>query len=99
MVPLLYAALLSSAINAMAATSVMSVDPGDKAYEASREQTPEKGKKKRKDRPTPSSGDIQVGPDTKRPSATPELSPRKAPRATKSPAGSRVPGIFAVYSA
>lgn len=98
MVPLLHAVLLATALNARAATSVMSVDPGDKAYEATQEQAPEKGKKKRKGRPATPAGDIQVGPDTKRPSATPELSPRKAPRPTKTPAGSRVPGIFAVYS-
>ena len=81
MVPLLHAALLSLALNGRAATSVMSVDPGDKAYEAAPER--EKGKKKRKGRSAPPAGDIQVGPDTKRSSAAPELSPRKAPRPTQ----------------
>lgn len=75
----------------------MSVDPGDPAYEATQDAS--KGKKKRKDKGAPPAGDIQVGPDTKRSNPNPEISPRKAPRPTQSPAGSRMPGIFAVYAA
>ncbi|TBR25819.1 hypothetical protein EPO15_01455 [bacterium] len=98
--PLLTALLFALSLPGRAATSVMSVDPGDPAYEATHDEAGTKGKKKRKDKtPLMPAGDVQVGPDTKRGNAYPEISKRKAPRATKSPAGSRVPGIFAVYEA
>ena len=97
MVPLFLATLLSLALPGQAATTVMAVDPGDPAYEATQDQAQTKGKKKRKEKAP--AGDVQVGPDAKRASASPEFSPRKTPRPTKSPSGSRVPSIFAVYAA
>lgn len=100
MVPSLLAVLLALTLSAGAGTSVMSVDPGDPAYEATQDAAQAKGgKKKRKGRSEPPAGDVQVGVDAKRSNPTPEISQRKAPRAAKSPAGSRVPNIFAVYAA
>lgn len=98
MVHSLFAVLVALTLAGRAATSVMSVDPGDPAYEATEDAAKAKGKKKRKEKNAPPAGDIQVGPDTKRASATPEVSQRKAPRPTKALSGSRVPGIFAVYA-
>jgi hypothetical protein len=101
MVTPLLAAFLALGVPARAATSVMSVDPGDPAYEATHDEPKgAKGKKKHKEKASAHpAGDIQVGPDAKRSNPTPEISQRKAPRPTKSPSGSRVPGIFAVYAA
>ncbi len=103
MVPFLLALLATWTPSALAATSVMSVDPGDPAYEATHDEpkSDAKGSKKKrrgKEKTPPPKGDIQVGPDLKPGHGAAETPQRKTPRAT-APSGSRVPGIFAVYEA
>lgn len=82
---------------AHAATGIISVDPDERVYDDGAAAKPAKKNKKGKAKGVPAGGDVQVGPDA--PRQRPEVSPRKAPKQGVSPAGSRVPGIFAVYEA
>ncbi|MBI5596600.1 MAG: hypothetical protein HY928_10970 [Elusimicrobia bacterium] len=86
-----------------AATGVISVDPGEPGY-ANPEETPAasaKGKKNKKSKKEkPPAGDTLIGSHIQTPAPKPEAAPeRKAPKAGLAPAGSRVPGIYAVYQA
>lgn len=103
-VPLLLALLLCLPGTLRAATGVISVDPGEPGYDnpEAEPEAPAKGKKKGKKnkKEKSSSGDIQIGglAPTAAP-APPPAAQRKAPKAAAVPAGSRVPGIYAVYEA
>ncbi|MDE2291236.1 MAG: hypothetical protein KGL53_04065, partial [Elusimicrobia bacterium] len=90
---LAFAVLLTASPSSWAKTSVISVDPGDPAYEATRAESAKAGKGKA----APARADVEVGPAMhgQKAEAAMDEPPRKAPRHV--PTGSRVPAIFAVF--